>query len=240
MSYSYKTIGVLGGMGPAATASFMQRVIDLTMAEDDANHVPLLVDMNPQIPSRISAILDGGEDPAPALAEMAKSLERSGAAALAMPCNTAHYYAEAITQAVDIPLLNMLTLAATDVRRAIGGAGTGKAKVGLLASPLTDQVHIFRDAFAPQDLDVIFPHDADHVLSIIREIKANGLSDDMASALLALGQELESRGASCLLVGCSEFSMLTRELETELPVRDTVDILAAEVIRFSGAVLKGT
>ena len=240
MSYSYKTIGVLGGMGPAATASFMQRVIDLTMAEDDANHVPLLVDMNPQIPSRISAILDGGEDPAPALAEMAKSLERSGAAALAMPCNTAHYYAEAITQAVDIPLLNMLTLAATDVRRAIGGAGTGKAKVGLLASPLTDQVHIFRDAFAPQDLDVIFPHDADHVLSIIREIKANGLSDDMASAFSALGQELESRGASCLLVGCSEFSMLTRELETELPVRDTVDILAAEVIRFSGAVLKGT
>jgi len=185
MSYSYKTIGVLGGMGPAATASFMQRVIDLTMAEDDANHVPLLVDMNPQIPSRISAILDGGEDPAPALAEMAKSLERSGAAALAMPCNTAHYYAEAITQAVDIPLLNMLTLAATDVRRAIGGAGTGKAKVGLLASPLTDQVHIFRDAFAPQDLDVIFPHDADHVLSIIREIKANGLSDDMASAFSA-------------------------------------------------------
>lgn len=240
MSYSYKTIGVLGGMGPAATASFMQRVIDLTMAEDDANHVPLLVDMNPQIPSRISAILDGGEDPAPALAEMAKSLERSGAAALAMPCNTAHYYAEAITQAVDIPLLNMLTLAATDVRRAIGGAGTGKAKVGLLASPLTDQVHIFRDAFAPQDLDVIFPHDADHVLSIIREIKANGLSDDMASAFSALGQELESRGASCLLVGCSEFSMLTRGLETELPVRDTVDILAAEVIRFSGAVLKGT
>jgi len=226
-------------MGPAATASFMQRVIDLTMAEDDANHVPLLVDMNPQIPSRISAILDGSEDPAPALAEMAKSLERSGAAALAMPCNTAHYYADAITQAVDIPLLNMLTLAATDVRRAIGGAGTGKAKVGLLASPLTDQVHIFRDAFAPQDLEVIFPHDADYVLSIIRKIKADGLSPDMAAALSTLGQELQARGAACLLVGCSEFSMLTTGIETELPVRDTVDILAAEAIRFSGATLKG-
>jgi len=237
MTSSYKTIGIIGGMGPAATASFMQRVIDLTIAEDDANHVPLLVDMNPQIPSRIKAISAGGQDPAPALAKMAQSLERSGAQALAMPCNTAHYYADAITQAVGIPLLNMLTLAGEAVRSAIGG--TGASKVGLLASPLTDQIHIFRDAFAPYNIEPIFPADADYVLSIIRKIKAEGLSDDMARELTALGQELETRGASCLLVGCSEFSMLTAGLETDLPVRDTVDILAAEAIRFSGAVLKG-
>jgi len=221
-------------MGPAATAAFMQRVIDLTLAEDDINHVPLLVDMNPQIPSRISAISAEGETPAPVLAKMAQSLESRGAQALAMPCNTAHYYAEAITQAVDIPLLNMLTLAGEAVRSAIGGAG----KVGLLASPLTDQVHIFRDAFAAYDVEPIFPHDADYVLSIIRKIKAEGLSSDMSSALSALGQELESRGAQCLLVGCSEFSMLTTGIETELPLRDTVDVLAAEVIKFSGAGLK--
>ena len=231
---SLKTIGVIGGMGPAATAAFMQRVIDLTLAEDDINHVPLLVDMNPQVPSRIKAILDGAETPAPALAKMAQGLENSGAQALVMPCNTAHFYAGDISSAVDIPLLNMLTLSATAVRSAIGGAGT----VGLLASPLTDQVHIFRDAFAPQDLEVIFPHDADYVLSIIRKIKADGLSPDMAAALTTLGQELQSRGADCLLVGCSEFSMLTTGIETELPVRDTVDVLAAEVIRFSGAALK--
>jgi len=161
-----KTIGVIGGMGPAATAAFMQRVIDLTLAEDDINHVPLLVDMNPQVPSRIKAILEGAENPAPALAKMAQSLEASGAQALAMPCNTAHFYAGDITAAASIPLLNMLTVSATAVRAAIGGSG----KVGLLASPLTDQVHIFRDAFAPQELEVIFPHDADYVLSIIRKI----------------------------------------------------------------------
>ena len=233
---SYKAIGVLGGMGPAATAAFMQRVIDLTQAEDDINHVPLLVDMNPQVPSRIKAILDGAENPAPTLAKMAQSLQNSGAQALVMPCNTAHFYARDITNAVDIPFLNMLTLSATAVRSAIGGAGI----VGLLASPLTDQVNIFREAFAPHDLEVIFPHDADYVLSIIRQIKAGGLSPDMAEALTELGQELEARGAACLLVGCSEFSMLTQSMKTPLPLRDTVDVLAAEAIRFSGAVLKGT
>jgi len=230
-----KTIGVIGGMGPAATAAFMQRIIDLTLAEDDINHVPLLVDMNPQIPSRIKAISAGDENPAQALAKMAQSLETRGAQALAMPCNTAHYYASDITNAVTIPLLNMLTLSAEAVRSAIGGAGT----VGLLASPLTDQVNIFRDAFAPYDLEPIFPHDADYVLSIIRRIKGEGVTPDMAAALSTLGQELETRGAACLLVGCSEFSMLTKSIETALPVRDTVDVLAAEVIRFSGGVLKG-
>jgi len=230
----YKTIGVMGGMGPAATAAFMQRIIDLTYAEDDVNHVPLLVDMNPQVPSRIKAILDGGESPVPTLVRMAQGLEAQGAKAITMPCNTAHFYADKISESVSIPLLNILDISAKAVRATIGRAGT----VGMLASPLTDQVHIFRDAFAPHDLEVIFPKDADYVLSIIRQIKAEGISADMAQALSTLGEELQSRGAHCLLVGCSEFSMLTRDLKSPLPVRDTVDILATETIRFSGAQLQ--
>jgi len=229
----FKTIGVLGGMGPAATSAFMQRIIDLTFAEDDAQHVPLLVDMNPQIPSRIDAILEGTESPGPTLARMAKALEERGAKALAMPCNTAHYYANHITDPCGIPLLNMLTLSAENIHDLIGAG-----KVGMLASPLTDQVGIFRGAFAPYDLEAVFPKDADYVLSIIRKIKAEGVNADMGGQLTELGRELESRGASCLLIGCSEFSLLTGQIETDLPVRDTVDILAGKVISFSGACLK--
>jgi len=225
-----KTIGVLGGMGPAATAAFQQRIIDLTDASDDADHVPLLIDMNPQVPSRIKAIMNGGEDPAQSLVQMAKGLEVSGAQALVMPCNTAHFYADQIEQAVDIPLLNMLTLSAARLRQDIGSA-----KVGMLASPLTDEVGIFNAAFAPFDLQVIFPKDADHVLGIIRQIKANGLSDDMAWQVSELGQELQDKGADCLLIGCSEFSLLQSQIRANLPVFDTVDILAKEAIGFSGA-----
>lgn len=228
-----KTIGVLGGMGPAATASFMQRIIDLTLAEDDAQHVPLLVDMNPQIPSRISAIMDGTKNPGPTLARMAKDLESAGAQALVMPCNTAHFYAETIEQAVDFPFLNMLTLSAAKLRQEMGSC-----KVGMLASPLTDDIGIFRNAFAPFDLEVIFPKDANHVLSIIRKIKSNGLSNEMDWQLSELGKELQDNGVDCLLIGCSEFSLLQDRLRANLPVFDTVDILAAAVIKFSGAKLR--
>jgi len=229
---NYKTIGVIGGMGPAATAAFMQRIIDLTAAEDDAQHVPLLVDMNPQIPSRIEAILGGGENPGPTLAVMAKALEARGAKALTMPCNTAHFYESYIKDAVDIPLLNMLSLAAKHIT-----SETRSGKVGMLASPLTDQVGIFKTAFASFDLEVIFPNDADYVLSIIRTIKSSSISPDMRAKLSELGRELKTRGADYLLVGCSEFSLLTNQVETDLPIGDTVDILATEAIRFSGGVL---
>lgn len=228
-----KTIGVLGGMGPAATAAFMQRIIDLTDAKDDVDHVPLLVDMNPQIPSRIAAIMDGSESPASTLVRMAQDLEKVGAKALVMPCNTAHYYAKQIEQGTDIPFLNMLTLSAAKLRQDIG-----PAKIGMLASPLTDDIGIFRDAFAPYDLEVIFPKDADHVLSIIRKIKSAGLSDEMDWQLSELGKELQDKGADCLLIGCSEFSLLQNRIKANLPVYDTVDILAAEAIGFSGARLR--
>ncbi|HAC49643.1 MAG TPA: aspartate racemase, partial [Sulfitobacter sp.] len=94
---SRPVVGVLGGMGPEATILLQQRVLGTVNAQDDADHLPLLIDMNPQVPSRIAHLIEGtGEDPAPVLAAMAQRLERAGATALAMPCNTAHHYAPAI------------------------------------------------------------------------------------------------------------------------------------------------
>src|SRR5579872_2815690 len=88
-------IGILGGMGPEATVDLMRRVIAATPARSDADHIHMIVDNNPKVPSRIAAIIETtGPDPAPELIRMAQSLERAGADALAMPCNTAHAYAD--------------------------------------------------------------------------------------------------------------------------------------------------
>ena len=116
MNERRKIVGVLGGMGPEATALLMMRVIQLTPAEDDSDHVPLIIDNNTQVPSRLKALIDNdGTDPGPVLQQMAKQLELMGAQALAMPCNTAHYYARQIEEGVQIPLLNMLELSAQQV-----------------------------------------------------------------------------------------------------------------------------
>ena len=88
-----RTIGILGGMGPAATVLMMQRIIAAVPAEDDRGHIPLLVDSNTQVPSRIAALIEGtGADPTPELIRMARRLEAAGAEGLAIACNTAHHY----------------------------------------------------------------------------------------------------------------------------------------------------
>ncbi|WP_372837368.1 aspartate/glutamate racemase family protein, partial [Puniceibacterium confluentis] len=106
-----RRIGILGGMGPEATILIMQKILAGVSAQDDSDHIPLIVDQNTQVPSRIRHLLEGGTvDPAPALADMARRLVAGGAEALAMPCNTAHHYAEAIRAAVTVPFLDMVAL----------------------------------------------------------------------------------------------------------------------------------
>ena len=106
-----RRVGILGGMGPEATVLLMQKVIAATPARDDADHIPLIVDQNPQVPSRIRHLIEGvGDDPGPVLAAMARRLQQAGALALAMPCNTAHHYAPAIRAATSVPLIDMVAL----------------------------------------------------------------------------------------------------------------------------------
>ena len=141
MTPAKATIGVLGGMGPEATILFMQKMVAAVQADDDADHVPLIVHNNTQVPSRIKMLINGdGADPAPVLAEMARGLEQAGAEALAMPCNTAHVCAPAIVDAVSVPFLDMVELAAGKARDM---AGSG-ARVGLLGSPALEQTDVFR------------------------------------------------------------------------------------------------
>jgi len=234
MARVLKRIGILGGMGPEATAYFMRRVIALTKASDDVDHVPFYVDMNPQVPSRLAALVDdNGVNPGPVLADMARGLAAQGAQALVMPCNTAHHYADYITQAVDTPLLHMLDLSAQLLTKKFGRG----AKIGLLSSPATDTHKIFQSAFDKTGITAVFPKDADHVLSLIRGIKANGPSPNMAQALSQLSSELEAYGVDAILIGCSEFSILGQDIKTKIPIYDTVDILARAAIYFAGAQL---
>ena len=235
MALPLKRIGLLGGMGPEATAYFMRRVIALTAAEDDVDHVPFYVDMNPQVPSRLAALIENNNvNPGPVLAQMARGLTAQGAKALVMPCNTAHHYAKYITDAVTTPLLNMLDLSARLLAEDFGE----NTSIGMLSSPATDEYKIFQSAFDKVGLTAVYPENADQLLASIRRIKADGPSPEVAAELTKLAKELESKDVKALLIGCSEFSIIGTDIESCLPIYDTVDIAAREVIRVSGARLR--
>lgn len=225
-----RTIGILGGMGPEATVLLMQKVIAAVPATDDADHVPLLVDQNSQVPSRIARLIEGtGADPAPVLVAMARRLEVAGAEALAMPCNTAHHYAGDIRAAVTIPFLDMV---AASARRARAIAGQG-ARVGLLASPAVAKVGLFDRALAAEGLEVLHPEDGPALLSAIRAIKAEGPGEGARRTLAAASARLFEQGAALQLIACTEFSLIAQAVAPGVTTLDTLDVLVEEIVAFA-------
>lgn len=225
-----RRIGVLGGMGPEATVLFMSRVIALTPAADDSDHVPLIVDNNTQVPSRIKALIEKtGDDPGPVLADMARRLQTAGAQALAMPCNTAHHFAPAIVGAVDIPLLNMVDLA---VERVAPMARTSR-RVGLLASPAVQSTGLFDRAFAEREIATRYPNDTDGLLSAIRAIKIDSKDPAAVRTLRNAADDLAGKDVTVLVIACSEFSIIAEAIEAPLQTVDTIDVLAEAVIAFA-------
>ena len=217
-------------MGPEATMLLQQKLIDATPARDDSDHIPLLIDMNPQVPSRIAHLLEGtGEDPGPTLAAMAARLESAGACALAMPCNTAHHFARAITDAVRIPLLNMVELAADHAANTLATGG----RVGMLASPAVQKTQLFDRALEARGLSAEWPVDDTAMLAAIRTIKQYGEHPDASATVLAASKELASRGADFQLVACSEFSIVAHSVAPSVSTTDTLDILTRAIIDVS-------
>jgi aspartate racemase len=225
-----RTVGILGGMGPGATVLLMQKIIAATPARDDSDHVPLLVDQNPQVPSRIRHLIEGtGEDPAPVLSAMAQRLQAAGALALAMPCNTAHHYANAIRASVSVPLIDMVALSVTHAASLVRAGGT----VGVLASPAVRLTGLFDRALAAAGLTAIYATDDDAVLSIIRRIKADGPAAESRQALAKVSRGLLERGAQVQMVACTEFSLIADAVDASAVSFDTLDRLASGIIAFA-------
>lgn len=225
----HRKIGVIGGMGPAATAHFLTRLVALTPAKEDAEHIPVLVDNNPQIASRINYIIHrSGPSPAPTLTAMGQALERNGASALAMPCNTAHWFADDIARAVTIPLLNMIDLSVAEAAQRHDQGSS----VGMLASPAVRKTCLFDASARTAGLELMFACE-DRLLTLIQRIKAEGRSRTAEAELHLVASTLRDRGAKSLLIACSELSIIASALSDEFDAIDTLDVLARASIAFS-------
>lgn len=222
-----KIVGVLGGMGPDATADFMSRVIRATPAEKDQDHLRMLVDNNPHVPNRQEALLRGGEDPGPTLAAMARGLEAAGADFLVMPCNTAHAFVHAITEAVDIPLVSIID-ATVD---ACGDAGM----IGVLATDGCLASGVFQEALADRGRVAVLPDDAemDALMGLIRRIKAGDTDSDVVVGMRAIAKALAFRGAEVIVAGCTEIPLVLDQGMLDVPLVSSTDALAQATVAFA-------
>ncbi|MBT5724396.1 MAG: amino acid racemase, partial [Gammaproteobacteria bacterium] len=229
MPESSLTIGVLGGMGPTATIDLLQRIIRLTPALDDVDHIRTLVDNNPQVPSRINYLIKRqGENPAPVLVSMAESLESMGADLLVMPCNTAHLYAPEIESAVSIRFLNMVELTVERVATEVQAS-----KVGLLASTAIHQTKLYESIFADRGVATMVPDDAlqFQLMKLIMAIKAGDLSE--SNLLQTIVENMLEEQAQCVVIACTELSALVDSLDVPVPVIDASQCLAEVAVQLA-------
>jgi aspartate racemase len=221
-----RVVGIIGGMGPEATLDLMRRVLAKTPARDDQDHIHLIVESNPKIPSRIAHLIEGtGADPTPELIRIAVNLQRAGAQALAIPCNTAHAYAHSIRRAVSIPLLDMVQLTADQI-----AASPRTARIGLLASTATLATELYAKAFAGYGIAVVHPAEQEEVMSLIKAVKRGETGLQPQAALARIALDLKGQ-ADVLLIGCSELSVIAAGIA--VPFVDSLDVQAQAIVSFA-------
>ena len=223
------TIGILGGMGPLATADLYRKIIELTPADSDQEHIPVVVWADPRVPDRTEALLNNGEDPTPWLVRGAQMLADMGADFVVIPCNTAHAFEGPLQAAVSRPILSMIAAAADAIVRDAPEAET----VGLLATSGTIAAELYQQALLERGRDVIVPDDETQercVMTAIRAVKA-GQADDAATALLQeAAAELVQRGAGALLAACTEIPLIFRQEHTDTILIDATATLAEAAV----------
>ena len=229
-----KTIGILGGMGPLATADLFQNIVLHTDAKSDQEHPRVCVDSNTNIADRTAALLRGGADPVPEMVASAKRLERIGADFLIMPCNTAHGFYDQIAAAVDIPVLHMIALTCDALK------ARGVQTAGLLATDGTIETGIYQHVFDGSGIALLTPPAGDQaaVMDIIYNgVKAGDLAHD-ASAFRASCEHLLARGAETLILGCTELPPAFELYHLDYPNTDPTLELALAAIRAAGCQVK--
>ena len=227
-----KSIGILGGMGPLATADLLRKIVLVTRAEKDGDHVRVYIDDNPRIPDRTAAILSGGESPLPQMTDSLEKLEKCGASCIIMPCNTAHYFLPRLQALTGIPFISMLEATA----KACAAAYPGKT-AAILGTKGTLQTRLYHDALAAQGVPALTPDDAqqDELMRLIYDVvKANRPLAPETDAWARLLNDLCARGADYFILGCTELPLLADTLPHPGPFIDPTAELARAAIRFCG------
>jgi len=226
-------LGVLGGMGPLASAQFMLRLTLLTPVTRDQDHLPAVLWSDPRVPDRTAARLAGGADPLPVLLRGIRGLEAAGCGAIAIPCNTAHGWFDAMQAATTLPILHIVDAAEAELAR----LGVTPGPIGLMGTAATLAMELYQQRLAPRGWTCLTPTPeemAELVTPAIARVKAN----DVAGAyppLAEVARRLHARGARAVVLGCTEIPLgIAAGPALPFPVCDTIDALARASLRWAG------
>ncbi|MHB8062185.1 MAG: cysteate racemase [Ruminiclostridium sp.] len=233
----HKTIGIIGGMGPMATASLFKKIITITQADSDQEHIHILIDNNTEIPDRSSYIIGNGENPLEKLIKSAKVLEASGVDFLIMPCNTAHYFYKDIIREIHIPFINMIYETGLYIKKHFPHV----RRAGILATEGTCAADVYDNELKSLGIEIVKPsHEAQQqVTSLIHAVKRGDNTLTPPEGYLAAIQELKQE-TQIIILGCTELPIAHELFGIRGLFIDTLDILAQSAVMFSGKSIRKT
>ena len=226
MQQEPKAIGVIGGMGPAATADFFAKLVAATDARRDQDHLRILIDNNPRIPDRHAAICGRGPSPGPILAASAAGLERMGAELIMIACNTAHAFEQEIRAAISAPFVSMIE---ATVQASLAG---GAERVGVLAADGCRRAQLYQRAYAARGIEaLLLPEQAqDDFMQLIYRVKAGDVGVQTRQAMQAHAISLNARGAQAIVAACTEIPLVLDADELAVPLINSTDALVERAV----------
>ena len=233
-----KALGILGGMGPLATADLYHKIVTLTAAGSDNEHIRVYIDSNTSIPDRTAAILAGGADPLPAMRDSLRKLEKCGAGCVIMPCNTAHYFLGRLVGLTELPFVSMIGAAAAACRTRFPGK-----TAAILGTSGTLSAKLYQEALMAQEVPFLEPDalEQEELMEVIYQgVKAGAPPESYRGTFTSVLESRGARGAGCFILGCTELPLAVQQLGlSDLPAVDPTEELAKAAIRFCGYQVKG-
>ncbi len=228
------TLGVIGGLGPIATAHFMELIIRMTEADTDQEHLDMIIYNRPSIPDRTSYILDSTRpNPLPEMIRVGNALTRQGAGLIAIPCMTAHYFHRELTRYIETPIVHAIHEVAAHLKK------HGITRVGIMATDGSIRSGLFQRELQKHGIEPIIPGEQAQkcVMSVIYDdVKANKPAE-MDKFRFTSG-ELREKGAQAIILGCTELSLVKRDFRLGAGYLDAMEVLAQTCVLRCGGKLK--
>ena len=229
-----RTLGVIGGLGPIATAHFIELIIRMTEAQTDQEHLDMIIYNRPSIPDRTSYILDQSKpNPLPEMIRVGNALARQGAKLIAIPCMTAHYFHADLTRYIEAPIVHAIHETAAHLKK------HGISRVGIMATDGTIRSKLFQQELEKHGITPVIPGEKGQkcVMSVIYDdIKANRPAGMDKFDLAA--RDLREAGAQAIILGCTELSLVKRDYPIGAGYLDAMEVLARRCVLECGGRLK--
>lgn len=226
-----KVVGILGGMGPEATIDLFAKIVEETHAKCDEDHLRIIVDNNPKMPSRQDAIMKGTESPVAAMVATAENLKKAGADFIIIGANTAHYFYDEVASQVDIPFLHIIEEAVKEMMRQVPGI----KKVGVMATNAAVKIKLYDKCCAKFRIEVIAAKEEvqNKVHDTIFDFKYNGVTEKNVKDATDCAEYFIENGAEALIMGCTEIPIILKGKSFTVPLIDPNDIIGKVAVAYA-------